>query len=149
MKLPCFRCLYVTLRQIHHYVAAGIPDLICKVPAGFHLLPVETHIISRSISGNKGKAESIRTVFVNNLKRIDTVPQGLTHLTALGIPYKTVNKHMVEWSFTGLLQPREHHSYYPEENNVIACNQHIRGIEVIKIRIFLGPSQGREGPQCR
>ena len=78
-----FRRCYCLALQVHHNETGSIPDLICKVTAGFYTLPVETHIISRCITCHQCQTKGICAVFVDNLQRIDTVSKRLTHLTSL------------------------------------------------------------------
>ena len=59
-----------------------------------------------------------------------------------------MDKDSVEGCFSGLLTAGEDHSGDPEENDVIAGNQNIRGIEIIQILGFVGPAKGLKGPQC-
>src|SRR5699024_7370613 len=55
--------------QVHHNKSGSIPYLIGKVSAGFYSLPVETHIISRSISCDQSKSQCVCTILVDNLQR--------------------------------------------------------------------------------
>ena len=135
--------------QVHHDKSGSVPYLIGKVPAGFHSLPVETHIISRGISGDQSKAERIGSILVNHFQGINTVPKRFAHLPALGIPHQSMDQHMVERGLSCLLQTGEDHTDYPEEDNIIAGNQYICWIEVLHLRSLVRPSQGRKGPQCR
>src|SRR5699024_4716494 len=107
----------------------SIPDFIGKITACLHFLPIETHIISRCVSCNQSQTQSICTVFIDYLKRIDTISEGFTHLSSLGISHQSVNQHMVERRFSRLLQGREYHTDYPEENNIISCHQHVSRVK--------------------
>ena len=78
------------LCHIHHNETGCIPDLVCKVSAGFYSFIVETHIITRRITGNQGKTQCICAILINNLQRIDTIAKGFTHLPSLGVTNQTV-----------------------------------------------------------
>ena len=38
--------------QVHHDKSGSVPYFVCKVSAGFHTFPVETHIVTRCITGH-------------------------------------------------------------------------------------------------
>ena len=71
------------ITQMHHNETGCIPYLIGKVTAGFYTFVVETHIVTRRITCNKGETKCVCTVFINNLQRVNTIAEGLTHLTSL------------------------------------------------------------------
>ena len=70
------------ISQVHHNETGRIPYFVGKVPAGFHTFVVETHIISRRISGYQGHTQGVCPVLVNNLQGINSIPQRLAHLAA-------------------------------------------------------------------
>ena len=60
-----------------------------------------------------------------------------------------MEQHRLKRLLSHLLIAGEYHADNPEENNVIPCHQHIRGIEVFQIlRLFRPPKRG-ERPQSR
>ena len=54
---------------------------------------------------------------------------------------------MVERNLTGLLQSGEHHTHYPERDDIITRYQDIRRIEILQFRCLLRPSQCGKRPQ--
>ena len=136
-----------SLLNVHHNESGRIPDLIGKVTAVLHTLPIKAHIIAGRIARNQGHAQGICAVLVDDLQGIDAVAQGLAHFPSFGVSYQAVNQHGVERKLSGLLQAGEHHTDNPEENNIISCYQNICGIEIIQILCLFRPAQGREGPE--
>ena len=53
----------------------------------------------------------------------------------------------MEGNLSGLLQGGEDHADHPEEDDVVACHQHVRGIEILQFRRLFRPAKGREGPE--
>ena len=47
----------------------------------------------------------------------------------------------------GVLAAGEDHPGHPEEDDVVAGDQHVGGVEIVQILGLLGPAQGGEGPQ--
>ena len=97
-------CRNLCFFQVHHNKSGRVPYLIGKVSACLYSFPVETHIISGRISGHQSQTQGISAVFVNNLKRVNTVSKGFTHLATLGISYQTMNEYMVERCLSGLFK---------------------------------------------
>ena len=58
-----------------------------------------------------------------------------------------MDKYRVERRCLHLLAAGENHTGYPEEDNVIAGDQNISGIEVLQFFRLFRPTQGRERPQ--
>ena len=135
------------LRKVHHDKSGGVPDLICEVSVRDDSLVVETHIVSGRIAGDKSHSQRVRTVVPDDLQRINAVSEGLGHLAAQGIPDKSMEENALKRSLSHLLIAGEDHSDDPEEDDVVACDQHIRRIEVFEIFCHFRPSQCAERPQ--
>ena len=75
------------------------------------------------------------------------LPKDLLILASLFIPHKTVDEHIVERTFSGVLIAGKYHTDHPEENDVVAGHKHVGRIEVIKVFGLLRPSQCGERPQ--
>ena len=134
--------------QVHHDETGSVPYFVCEVSAGFHTLPVETHIVTRCITGHQSKTQGVRAVFVDDFQRIDTVTQGFTHLSSLRISYQTVDQYMMERCFSGLFQSGEYHTDDPEENDIVSGYQYVGRIEVFHLFGVVRPAQCGEWPQC-
>ena len=141
------KSFFLLFLYIHKEETGSIPNLIHKVSAGFHTAMIETHIISGSISGKKRHSQGICPVSTDDFQRIDSVSQGLTHLSSLIVSHQTVDQYLLKRCLSGLLNSGEYHSDYPEENDVIAGNQHIRRIEILVILRLLRPAQSLKGPK--
>ena len=142
-------CRNFRFLQIHHNETGSIPYFVGKVSAGLYSLPVETHIITRCISGDQSQTQCICTVFVNNFQRIDTISQRFTHLSSLRITNQTMEEYGMERCFSRLLIAGENHTDYPEENDIITGYQHICRVEIIHLFGFFRPAQCGKWPQCR
>ena len=86
----CFGCtggqLALVDGEVHHHEAAGIPDLIGKVPHGLALFGVEPSVVAGAVAGDQIEAQSVGAVLLRHLQGIDAVAQGLGHLAALVVP---------------------------------------------------------------
>ena len=135
--------------QVHTNEAGRVPKLVGKVTSRLHFLVGEAHIVSGRVTRGKGEAQSVGSVLLDDLQRIDAVAERLGHLAALGVTHQTVNEHGVKGLLAHVLKTREDHTGYPEGNNVVAGHQDAGGIVFLQILGHLGPSHGGEGPQSR
>ena len=60
---------------IHDDKSHGIPDLVGKITTHEDLIFLESLVITRSITSNKSKSQSIAAVLLNYFERIDTIGQ--------------------------------------------------------------------------
>ena len=133
--------------QVHHQEAAGVPDLIGKVAHGLAPVGEKAHVIARRIAGDQVEAQGVRAVLLGHLQGVDAVAQRFGHFAPLVVPDQTVDEHGVEGRLAGVLAAGEDHAGHPEENDVVAGDQHVGGIEILEILGLLGPAQSGEGPQ--
>ena len=133
--------------NIHQSKTGSIPNLIGKIAGCFHTLPIEAHIIARSVTGNQHKAQGISAIFVDNLQRVDAIAQGFGHLAALTIAYQTMDEDLLKGNILHEFHTHNQHTCYPEENDVVAGYQHAGGIELLEERSLIRPAHGGEGPQ--
>ena len=129
------------LRQIHHDKPRSVPELVCKVTGSLYLVVTVPHIITRSVARCQHKPQSICTVFINDFQRVNAVAQGLGHLSALFIPYQTMNQNRIKRHFVHALQAGEHHPNNPEENNIIARYQCVGWVEILQFFGLIRPAQ--------
>ncbi|MPM90282.1 hypothetical protein SDC9_137403 [bioreactor metagenome] len=132
---------HFVLAQIHMNKPRSVPNLVAEVTTGLDLFVRITHIVAGCIAGRQRQAQRIRTVFVNFLKGINTVTQRFAHLTALRVAHQTMNEHILKRHLAHLLDGGENHSGDPEEDDIIACNQHVGREEIVQRRCFFGPAQ--------
>ena len=135
------------LGKVHHDKSGRVPDLVGEVSVGDDSLVVEAHIVAGRVAGDQRHAQRVRAVIRDDLQRINAVSEGLGHLASLGIPDKAVEKNALKRSLSHLLVTREDHSDDPEENDVIAGDQDVGGIEIFEVFCLLGPAQCTERPQ--
>ena len=134
--------------EVHHHIAGGIPDLIGKVPHGLTLLHKEAHIVAGAIAGDEVEAQGIGTELVRHLQRVNAVAERLGHLATLVIPDQTVDEHRLEGLLLHLLHAGEDHTGHPEEDDIVAGDQHGGGVPVPQVLgVLVGPAQRGEGPQ--
>ncbi len=143
------KLVFRVLGQVHHDIAGSVPQLVGKVAHGLAPLGVEAHVVSGGVAGDHVHSQGVAAVFVDHLQRIDAVPQGFAHLPSLVVPDQAVDQHGVEGGLSGVLTAGEDHPGHPEENDVIARDKDVGGIEIAKVLSFVRPAQGLEGPQGR
>ena len=131
---------YVVVK-IHHRESRCVPDLICKVTARFDTFGGETHIVSGAVAGCEGESQSIGTVLIDDLKRVDAVAEGFRHFSALRVTHKTVENDSAKWRFAGMFQTGEDHSRDPEEDYIISGDEHACRIEMLEIIGLFGPAE--------
>ena len=136
------------LRHVHHDETGCVPDLVCKVSARLYSFIVETHVITRCITGDQGKTQGICTILIDNLQRIDPIAKTLTHLTSLRISDKSMEQNCLKRSFSHLLIAGEDHPDNPEEDNIIAGYQYICRVKIFQILCLLRPAKCGERPEC-
>ena len=95
--------IFLQSSHIHHDKTGSVPDLVGKVTAGLHALHIETHIVAGRVAGNQGETQGVCAILIDDLQRVDTISQRLTHLPSQGIPHQSVNQYMMERTLSGLL----------------------------------------------
>ena len=121
--------------------------LIDEVAARFYLRIRIAGIVPRRNPRHQGQAQRVCAVFFDNFQRIDSVTERFTHLSALLVTDNTVNQHVAERYFTRMLNPRENHSRNPEEDNIVARDKYVRGIEILQIFRVIRITERRERPK--
>ena len=70
---------------------------------------------------------------MDEVKRVDNVAEGFAHLSPVSISDQGVEIHLRERDFPHELLTKEHHSSYPEEQDVMTCLQETVRVEVFQI----------------
>ena len=140
-------CRNIGFLEVHHDKTGSVPYFVGEVTAGFHTIPVETHVVSGGVSGHKSQAERICAVFVDDFQRIDTVSEGFTHLSSLAVTNQSVNQYMMEGNLAGLLQRGEYHTDNPEKDDIVTRYQYVCREEIVQILGLVRPAQCGEGPE--
>ena len=148
LQLQLLGKLHLVDGEVHHNEAAGVPDLVGKVAHGLALFHEEAGVVAGAVAGDQVEAQGVGTVLLGHLQGVDAVAQGLGHLAALVITHQAVDEHGLEGLLLHLLHAGEDHAGHPEEDDVIAGDQHGGGIPVVQVGgVQVGPAQGGEGPQ--
>lgn len=85
---------------------------------------------------------------IDDLERVYSVALGFTHLGTLAVTHHRMKEHFFEGQFAGQPQRHHHHASHPEEQDIMACLQHLVREESLEVRMLLfGPHQGREGEE--
>jgi hypothetical protein len=96
--------------------------------------------------------QSLEGDAVDHVERIDGVALRLGHLVAFGVAHDGIDVHVAERSLAGELQGRHDHARDPEEDDVVAGDEHRRReIEAplaFELRL-VGPAERGEGHQRR
>ena len=86
---------------------------------------------------------------VDDVERIERVALALAHLLAFGVAHEAVDVDVLKRCAAGEVLGHHHHARDPEEDDVVARNEHARGqIEVVGelvLGLGIGAAQGREG----
>ena len=147
LQLQLLRQLHLVDGQVHHHEPAGVPDLVGEVPHGLALLHVEAHVVAGAVAGDEVEAQGVGAVLLRHLQGVDAVAQALGHLPALVVPDQAMDQDLLKGVLAHLLAAGEDHPGHPEEDDVVAGDQHGGGVEVVQLRGFVRPAQGGEGPQ--
>ena len=139
--------LHLVDGQVHHDEPAGVPDLVGEVAHGLAFLLIEAHVVARAVAGDEVEAQGVRAVLVGDLQGVNAVAQGFGHLPALAVPDQAVDQNFFKGVLLHLLAAGEDHPGNPEEDDIIAGDQHAGRVKVVQLRRLLRPAQGGEGPQ--
>ena len=133
--------------DIHQNETRCVPDLIRKIPAGFHLLLRETQVVPGAVSRHQRKAQRVRAILCDHFQRVNAVAERFAHLAPLGITDQAVDKDRLKGWLAHMLHTGEDHAGNPEEDDVIARHECIRRIEILEVFCLIRPAQRRERPQ--
>ena len=105
-------------------------------------------VVAGAVAGDQIEAQGVGAVLLRHLQRVDAVAQRLGHLAALVVAHQTVDQHGLEGLLLHLLHAGEDHAGHPEEDDIVAGDQHGGGIPVVQVgSVQIGPAQRGEGPQ--
>ena len=133
---------------VHLGKADGVPKLGAEVAiAGDAFAGQLQHAADRRHRGI-GKAQCVGTEFVHDFQRVDDVAGGLGHLLALLVADELVQVDGVERDLVHHGQLHHHHPGDPEEQDVEAGDQNVRGKVALQLLGLLGPAQRADGPKA-
>src|SRR5207237_6340472 len=113
-------------RPVHLSKACDVPKLRRKVAAFLDLFFVEANILPARSDPHETKSQSVRTVLVDQFKRIGRVAKTLRHLAALLVANESREINVAKWNviFIALgfsrfeFEAGDDHARHPEENDV-------------------------------
>ena len=117
--------------------APGVPYLAAEVAALLHLALIVEDVVAGGRAEQHADTHCVCTVFGYEIQRIRAVAQGLAHLAAQFVAHYTSEIHVGEWLPAHKLLARHDHSGYPEEDDVGAGYQVVRGIVVGQVAVRL------------
>ena len=120
-------------------------DALREIPAG---VPFDAgrHLRLRQVLGAL-LDQFFQADAVDQVQGVQAVAFGLGHLAALGVAHQAVDIYLAEGRLAGELQGHHDHAGDPEEDDVVAGHQGIRGVEALEILGLPRPAQGGKGPQ--
>lgn len=127
--------------------AERVPKLGAKVAVAFDPVLADFQHATKGRHLRVGEPQSIGPEFVDHVERVDDVALGLGHLVAFGVADQLVQVHGVKRVFFQNGLAHHHHAGDPEEQDVLACNQHVTG-EVFHRVVVFGPAKRAEWPKA-
>jgi alkylation response protein AidB-like acyl-CoA dehydrogenase len=109
----------------------------CKI---YSLWEGTNYIQSMDLVGRKWNLKQGQ-LFLDWLQDIETI------IKTMAVQYQSMDIDIRKGNLSGILQTREYHSGYPEENYIATGNQYTGRIKSLQITGFLRPSQGGKRPQ--
>ena len=71
---------------------------------------------------------------LDNVDRVDNVSEGLAHLATVCITDHCVAVDLLEWHLTREVDTEENHTSNPEEQDIPACLEERRWVELVKVK---------------
>ena len=120
-----FRGIRIRIQlSLHLTEPAGIPQLVAEISSLDDLLFVELDVLSLRSDAQESKADAIRAVFRDEVKRIRRIAEALGHFAALLVADDACEIHILEGNLPSVFQTRHDHAGDPEKDDVRAGNQH-------------------------
>ena len=111
---------------------------------------IEHQISTHSHTGDHSVAERIGPVLIDDVKRIDAVPERLGHLDVIGVAHGSVQVNGVERGRVHEGIAGHDHARHPEEENLRRRNQVVGRIERSqRRRALVGPTESGNGEEPR
>ena len=130
----------------HEHKTRCVVNLIAEITCGFHLFPVETHVITSRVACKQREAQRVGAVLFNYLKGINAVAERFAHLSALAIAHNSVDIHRFKRAFVHDLVAKHDHTRHPEKDDVVARHQRIGRVEIFEFFRLFRISKRREWP---
>jgi hypothetical protein len=159
------------LGTVHQCELRGVEELGGEVAGGLRRVLTDRQVGAGVGTAGEGEAQGIRTVVTDPVHRVDAVAQGLRHLAAVLVTDEAVEEDVGEGhlrasatlggtraglagtesgTVDGVGEGAEHHhAGDPEEQDVVAGDQHGGRIELRELIGLVRPAHRGERPQCR
>ena len=125
----------------------GVPDLVGEVAPHLELRGVELDVLPLRAEHRQRVAHGIGPVLIDHLQRVDAVAQALRHPPAVLVLDHAGDEHIPEGNLAREVNARHDHAGDPEEQDVVARDEHRGGIEVRQIGRLIGPAQRGKRPE--
>ena len=141
-----------TLRPVSHCPALHkterIPDLVAEIAALFHLRLVKEDIIACGGAEQDAEADAVRSIFVDQAKRIGRVAQLFAHLAAQFVSYDAGEIDVVVRNVVHVFLAGHDHAGHPEEDDIGSGDQVGSRIVVVDLGVTGVPDaiEERNGP---
>ena len=129
--------------------AASIPKFVGEIPAFLHLFLVVPNVGSLGGDTEKSEAESIRSVFGDEIKGIRGVSEGLRELSSFAVTDESGEVDVSEGKFPHVFEPRHDHPSDPEKDDIRTSDQIGGWVKLFQFCRLFGPTHGRKGPEPR
>src|SRR5690606_20181811 len=103
-----------------------IPNLVDEIPSRLHFFPMEAQILTWGRASQQEEAQRIGPVFLDDIHRVDAVSERFAHFAAFCITNQPMDEDIFKRSLPGEFERLEYHAGNPEENDVVAGDEHIR-----------------------
>ena len=159
------------LGTVHQRELGGVEELGGEVTGGLRGILTDRQVGAGVGAAGQGEAQGVRPVVADPVHRVDAVAQGLGHLAAVLVADEAVEEDVGEGhlratvalfgtraglagteggALDGVGEGAEHHhAGDPEEEDVVAGDQHGGRVELLQLVRLLRPAHRGEGPQCR
>ena len=118
--------------------AAGVPQLVAKIASFDDLLLVEADVLTLRCDAHQPEAQTISTIFRDQVERVRRVAEAFRHLAPLLITDNSGEIHVAKRHFARILQPGHDHPRHPEEDDVRTSDERAGRIELSPRRFVHG-----------
>ncbi len=137
-------------RAVHQRELGGVEQLRAEAARPGDPFLADRRVRTRVRPARQGEPQRVGAVVVHPLQRIDGVARRLGHLLAVRIADHAVQRdHLERLDAVHRVEPEHHHPGHPEEQDVVAGDEHAGRIELPQIRGVVRPAQRGERPQAR
>ena len=126
--------------------ARGVPELGRKIAIALDAVGRHLDVAALRRHRRQREAQGVSAIFVDEVERVDHIAFRLRHFRAALVAHQRVNVDVAERDFVSEVQAHHHHPGDPEEDDVKAGDEHLRGIKALELRRLVRPAKCRERP---